>query len=143
MKQNKYDDPGFFERYSAMARSTGGLAAAGEWPVLRSMLPPLAGARVLDLGCGFGWHCRHARAMGAAAVTGIDLSERMLARAREMTDDPAITYLRAAIEDVDLPPGSFDLVLSSLAFHYVADLAPVLAAVHRLLVPGDLAGITA
>ena len=136
MKQNKYDDPRFFARYAAMARSTGGLAAAGEWPVLRAMLPSLVGARVLDLGCGFGWHCRHVREMGAASVTGVDLSERMLARAREMTDDPAITYVRAAIEDVELPPASFDLVMSSLALHYVANLLPVFASVHRLLVPG-------
>ena len=136
MKQNKYDDPAFFARYAAMARSTGGLAAAGEWPVLRAMLPPLAGARVLDLGCGFGWHCRYVREMGAASVVGIDLSERMLARARDMGDDPAIAYVRAAIEDVDLPAASFDLVLSSLALHYVADFVPVFAKVQRLLVPG-------
>jgi len=136
MRQNKYDDAAFFDRYSAMARSTGGLAAAGEWLVLRAMLPPLSGARVLDLGCGFGWHCRYVREAGASAVTGVDLSRRMLAKAREMTDDPAVTYLHAAIEDVAFPPESFELVLSSLALHYVADIAPVFANVARLLVPG-------
>ncbi len=136
MKQNKYDDPQFFERYSAMPRSTGGLAAAGEWPVLRAMLPPLAGRRVLDLGCGFGWHCRYAREVGASLVVGVDLSERMLERARAMTDDPAITYVRSAVEDVAFPDGAFDVVLSSLAFHYVADLAPVFAAVNRWLAAG-------
>lgn len=91
---------------------------------------------MLDLGCGFGWHCRYARAMGAAAVVGVDLSARMLARARELTDDLAIDYVRGAIEDIDFPAGSFEVVLSSLAFHYVADLAGAFASVARVLVPG-------
>ena len=136
MKQNKYDDPAFFARYSAMERSTVGLARAGEWPVLRSMLPGLEAKRVLDLGCGFGWHCRHAAEAGARSVVGVDLSERMLERARGMTEDPRIVYVRSAIEDVGFPDGAFDLVLSSLAFHYVADLGPVFRAIHRMLVPG-------
>ncbi len=136
MKQNKYDEPGFFAAYSAMPRSVEGLQEAGEWPALRALMPPLAGTRVLDLGCGFGWHCRHMREAGAASVIGIDLSEKMLARARVMTDDPAIDYRRMAIEDIDFAPDSFDLVLSSLAFHYVADLEPVVARVWQCLKPG-------
>ena len=136
MKQNKYDDAAFFAAYSAMARSKEGLEAAGEWPALRALLPDFAGKRVLDLGCGFGWHCRYARAMGAAAVIGVDLSEKMLERARAETDDEAIVYERGAIEDVAYADGAFDVVLSSLAFHYVADLAAAFANVHRMLAPG-------
>ena len=64
MKENKYDDPTFFGKYSRMPRSKEGLAAAGEWHVLRRMLPPFEGKRVLDLGCGFGWHCRYAVEQG-------------------------------------------------------------------------------
>ena len=125
MKQNKYDEPEFFAAYSAMPRSMEGLEGAGEWPALKALMPSLGGARVLDLGCGFGWHCRYVREAGAASVVGIDLSERMLARARATTDDAAIDYRRMAIEDIDFVPDSFDLVLSSLAFHYVANFEPV------------------
>lgn len=89
MKQNKYDDPTFFANYSQMARSIGGLEAAGEWPAFRAMLPTLQNKNVLDLGCGFGWHCRYAREQGARWVLGIDLSEKMIARARESTNDAA------------------------------------------------------
>lgn len=136
MPQNKYDDPAFFAAYSAMPRSRGGLDAALEWPVLRAMLPDLRGKRVLDLGCGFGWHCRYAREQGAASVLGIDLSERMLARAAAMTADPAIEYRRAAIEELDLPAGAFDVVLSSLALHYVGRFDRVCRRVRHALVPG-------
>lgn len=133
MTQNIYDDPEFFAGYSRLPRSVGGLANAPEWPVLRSLIPDLSGGRVVDLGCGYGWFCRWAREQGAASVLGIDVSEKMLARARDQTPDPAIGYLRADMEHLDLPAGSFDLAYSSLALHYVADLAGLIAAVHRAL----------
>jgi SAM-dependent methyltransferase len=136
MAQNIYDDPQFFAGYSGLRRSVEGLAGAPEWPVLKALLPDLDGRRVVDLGCGFGWFCRFAHEAGAAEVLGVDLSENMLARAREMATDPAITYRRVDLEELDLPPASFDLAYSSLAFHYVADLPGLLATVARALVPG-------
>lgn len=136
MKQNKYDQPEFFAQYAAMARSTGGLEAAGEWHALRALLPDLKDKQVLDLGCGFGWHCRFARSDGARSVAGIDLSEKMLARAAALTDDPAITYRRMAIEDIDFPPASFDVAISSLALHYIARYDSVCRGVHHCLTDG-------
>jgi SAM-dependent methyltransferase len=133
VKQNKYDDPAFFEAYGQLLRSRAGLAGAGEWHAFRALLPDLRGRRVLDLGCGFGWHCRYARKQGARAITGVDLSERMLARAREMTIGSGILYVQCAIEDIQFDPGSFDIVLSSLAFHYVERFDLLAARVHRWL----------
>jgi SAM-dependent methyltransferase len=136
MAQNIYDEPGFFEGYSRLGRSIEGLAGAAEWPALRALLPDLHGARVADLGCGFGWFCRWARERGAAQVLGLDLSERMLARARGMTSDAAITYTRADLERLHLPEASFELAYSSLALHYVENLAGLVAETYRSLVPG-------
>lgn len=135
MKQNKYDDPAFFEKYSAMPRSRG-LASAAEWPAFRALLPSLSGKRVLDLGCGFGWHCRFAREAGAKSVVGVDLSEKMLARARAMTDDPDILYHQAAIEDFAIAANSFDVALSSLALHYVERFDRVCEGLHQGLADG-------
>jgi len=135
VKQNKYDEAEFFDRYSEMPRSVDGLAAAGEWDALRSLLPDLKDARVLDLGCGFGWHCRYAWEHGARTVVGVDLFERMLARARAESD-AAIVYRRSAIEDFDYPVEAFDLVISSLAFHYVDRFDLVCRAVYRSLTVG-------
>ena len=136
MKENKYDDSVFFEQYSHMPRSEQGLSAAGEWPALKALLPELAGKRVLDLGCGFGWHCRYAAEHGAARVLGTDLSQRMLERARAMTDSPVVEYRRAAIEDMRPAPAAWDVVLSSLALHYVEDYAGVCRMVWDALSPG-------
>jgi SAM-dependent methyltransferase len=82
---------------------------------------------VLDLGCGFGWFCRFARQQGAASVLGVDVSERMLARAKAETSDPAISYQRADLERLTLASDSFDVAYSSLALHYIANLEALLA----------------
>ena len=60
MKENFYDNQPFFDKYSAMARSQKGLEGAGEWPTLKTMLPDFKNKVVLDLGCGYGWHCMYA-----------------------------------------------------------------------------------
>lgn len=136
MKENKYDDGPFFEKYARMARSREGLKGAGEWKSLEKILSDFASRRVLDLGCGYGWHCVYAAEHGALSVLGTDISEKMLAVARNRTDAPEISYERAAMEDLDFAPGSFDVVLSSLALHYVEDYAGLARRVRGWLAPG-------
>lgn len=136
MKQNKYDDVNFFSSYKKMPRSVKGLEAAGEWHVFKALLPDLRNKRVLDLGCGFGWHCRYAREQQASSVIGVDISEKMLQKAREMTDDPNISYIQMAIEDIDFPDAQFDVVISSLAFHYIEPFASVCKKVYAWLKAG-------
>lgn len=136
MTQNIYDNDEFFEGYSRLARSVEGLDGAPEWPALRALLPDMHGLRVLDLGCGFGWFCRWARQAGAVRVLGIDVSEKMLARAKVTEPDAAVEYIREDLETLELPSASFDSAFSSLALHYIRDLDRLLAGVHRALVPG-------
>jgi SAM-dependent methyltransferase len=134
--QNIYDTPEFFAGYQRLNRSVHGLDGAPEWPAIQAMLPGLTGRRVVDLGCGFGWFARWARGQGAAEILGIDLSENMLARARAETNDEAIRYMQADMEDLVLSEASFDLAYSSLAFHYIADLGRLFGTAHRALAPG-------
>jgi SAM-dependent methyltransferase len=136
MTQNIYDDPTFFDGYSRLPRSVGGLASAPEWPVLRTMLPDVRGLRVVDLGCGFGWFCRWVREAGAANVLGLDVSAKMLERARSETSDAAISYAQADLAALELGKGRFDLAYSSLALHYIEDVGRLMAQVHAALVPG-------
>ncbi|MGM4982040.1 MULTISPECIES: class I SAM-dependent methyltransferase [Rhizobium] len=136
MTQNIYDDPGFFEGYSRLQRSVDGLAGAAEWPAIRALLPDLHALDVVDLGCGFGWFCRWAAEHGAAGVLGLDVSDNMLARARAETTDARIRYDKADLERLQLPAGGFDLVYSSLAFHYIKDFAGLLINIRQALKPG-------
>jgi SAM-dependent methyltransferase len=136
LAQNIYDTPEFFEGYSRLDRSVRGLDGGPEWPALRALLPDMRGRRLLDLGCGFGWIARWAVEQGAAGALGVDLSENMLARARAETADGRIRYLKADLETIELPKESFDVVVSSLALHYVRDFARLAGQAFGSLVSG-------
>jgi SAM-dependent methyltransferase len=102
------------------------------------MLPALQGTRVLDLGCGMGQLAAHLAEAGSAEVIGVDISERMLALAAAAHTHPRVTYLREAIERVTFPGDRFDLVVSSLAFHYVEDYAGLVRRIAGWLAPGGV-----
>jgi len=136
MAQNVYDDESFFAAYARLPRSVDGLNGAPEWPSVRGMLPSIEKRAVLDLGCGYGWFCRWAATNRAREIVGVDLSERMLERARRDSESMPIEYERADLDELRLTPSSFDLVYSSLAFHYVADLDRLLSEVATAIVPG-------
>ena len=135
---NIYDDKAFFDAYSRMARSTGGLEAAGEWHQLQPLFPAMEGSRVLDLGCGYGWHCKYAVEQGAAEALGLDLSEKMIAEARARNADPRIRYEVCGIAEYSYPAGYYDLVVSNLALHYLADLDDIYRKVFSTLRPGGV-----
>ncbi|QNU68093.1 class I SAM-dependent methyltransferase [Ruminiclostridium herbifermentans] len=136
MKQNKYDDSIFFEKYSNMERSKNGLEAAGEWHELKKMMPNFLNKRVLDLGCGFGWHCRYAAENGAKSAIGVDISQKMLSEARKKTSSEKIQYICMPIEEIDFPTDSFDVVISSLAFHYIQSFEDILSKISKCLING-------
>ncbi len=118
--QNIYDNPDFFAGYSALRNNEQGFNAVLEQPAIRALLPPLKGLDILDIGCGFGDFCRYAREEGAVSVLGIDVSEKMLAVAQEKTQDVAIEYQCVPIEKFTTSK-TFDVIVSSLTFHYVED----------------------
>lgn len=136
MKENKYDEKNFFMKYSEMERSRKGLKGAGEWHELQKILPDFKGRKVLDLGCGYGWHCKYAVQNGADSVLGIDISRRMLETAEQKNYDEKIDYRCASMEDLRFPEETFDVVLSSLAFHYVKDFEPLVRNISSWLKNG-------
>lgn len=137
MAQNVYDDPDFFEGYAQLARSIEGLDGAPEWPTLRGLVGDVTDDDVVDLGCGYGWFCRWAAEQGAASVLGLDVSERMLARAREERNDRrVITYERVDLDAVELAADSVDIAYSSLTLHYLTDLDRLIGMLSGALRPG-------
>lgn len=95
---------------------------------------PGATLSVLDLGCGTGL-CGPCLRPLAARLVGVDLSARMLDKARERglydaLDCAELTAWLAACDD------SFDLVLAADVFVYLGDLSAVFADVRRVLRPG-------
>jgi SAM-dependent methyltransferase len=133
--QNIYDDPAFFAGYSTLERFGAGWERAAEHADLLALLPDVAGRRVLDLGCGAGQLARHLATSGAAEVLAVDVSERMLALARAGWAHPRVTYQRTAIEAATFAPGSFDLIVSALALHYVEDYRGLVVRIAAWLAP--------
>lgn len=137
-QQNIYDNNVFFEGYKRIRENPANANNLFEIPALFSMMPNLEGKRILDLGCGFGEHCRQFVQLGAEKVVGIDISKKMLEVARAENENPKITYLNMPMEEIGQLSDTFDVVVSSLAFHYVEDFGGVIKNVYELLVPGGI-----
>lgn len=137
-KQNIYDNEKFFSEYRKLREREVNANNLFELPTLYSLIPDLNGKRVLDLGCGTGERCIDYLKRGAVKVTGIDISEKMLAVARSENSDPAITYLNKPMEDLGEIDDELDVVISSLALHYVEDFTGVVKNVYRLLSDGGI-----
>jgi SAM-dependent methyltransferase len=131
----QYDDPVFFSRYRQMRLQRSGLNEALEQPALARLLPPVTGADVLDIGCGDGTLARFLADQGARHVLGIDPSRQMLAVAASHRNS-RVRYCRASAESFALAPGTVDLVVSSLALHYVAGYEELVRRVAQWLRPG-------
>jgi len=135
---NEYDNETFFAEYAKMPRSQGGLRSAGEWHQLKPLFPPLQGKCVLDLGCGYGWHCKFAAEQGAARVLGLDLSRNMIEEAKRRNPAREIEYRVCGIEEYDYPPNTWDCVISNLALHYIEDIEGIFEKVRGTLKPGGV-----
>lgn len=131
-----YDDNKFFQAYAQMSRSKNGLESAGEWHQLRPLFPDMNGKSVLDLGCGYGWHCKYVVQMGALEVLGIDSSKKMIEKATAENSDERIKYEVCGIEEYAYPKNTYDLVVSNLVLHYIEDLENIYQKVHRTLKGG-------
>ena len=128
-----YDNETFFSQYAQMSRSREGLKAAGEWHQLKPLFPPLEGKCVLDLGCGYGWHCRFCKEQGAAQILGIDSSQRMIEEARRRDGENGISYRVCGVEEYEFPESAWDLVVSNLVLHYIQNLDYVFEQVWKTL----------
>ena len=136
--RNIYDNSEFFAAYAEMGRSKDGLKAAGEWHQLQPLFPKLQGKKVLDLGCGYGWHCKYAAQMGATEILGIDSSQKMIAKAVADNSDDKIKYKVCGVEEYIYPENTYDLVVSNLVLHYIENLANVYQKVYCTLKVGGI-----
>ncbi|HXG29111.1 MAG TPA: methyltransferase domain-containing protein [Nevskiales bacterium] len=110
--------------------------------------PLLEGCRVLDLGCGSGRDVYLlAQLVGPhGEVVGVDMTDEQLAVAQQHRDWHAerfgyanVRFVKGYIEQLDaldLPPGSFDVIVSNCVVNLSPDKPAVLAGVQRLLKPG-------
>ncbi|HEX6700637.1 MAG TPA: methyltransferase domain-containing protein [Gaiellaceae bacterium] len=108
------------------------------WPPLFVELAHIrAGDRVLDVGCGTGGYSIAIAAATSARVTGVDESERFIARAREKPG--AATFVVGDAERLPFDAASFDRVLLSLVLHQLERPEAALSEAFRVLGDGGIA----
>jgi SAM-dependent methyltransferase len=112
-------------------------------PLSRTVVPlaaPAEGERVLDLACGTGVIARAVAPLvgSSGSVVGVELRPPMLAVARSLPapDGAEIEWREGDATALDLPDGSFDLVVCQQGLQFFDDPAPAIAEAHRVLRPG-------
>jgi malonyl-CoA O-methyltransferase len=101
-----------------------------EQMVVMSLLPPVSGRRVLDVGCGTGRYMRLVGALGAEVV-GVDLSAAMLSRARQA----GAAVARGDMAALPVASAACDIVLCGLSIMDIARLGTVIGEFARVLRP--------
>ncbi|GHJ41762.1 class I SAM-dependent methyltransferase [Streptomyces sp. TS71-3] len=109
---------GAYERFKSLP-----VSRCVEQPSILGLFGDLHGRSVLDLACGTGFYARHARALGASRVLGVDVSEAMLGYARnvEARQAAGIEYLAADAAALPASLGAFDVVTAVFLLNYAAD----------------------
>ena len=110
-----------------------------KWRRLSPHIAPLAGRRVLDVGCGNGYHCWRMRGAGAAEVIGIDPSPLFCLQfqaLRRYIDEPAVNVLPMGIEQLPAELGAFDTVFSMGVLYHRRSPLEHLQALRGALRPG-------
>ena len=126
------------QRYRAWRKRTLGVVTERlEMAAILEFLDPVEGKRVLDAGCGDGAYSLAATERGAL-VTGVDLSEELLAaaRARSAARGVAVDWRQGDVMALPFPDSSFDLAMAITLLCLVPDPRRAVRELSRVLVPG-------
>lgn len=135
MSQNIYDNEVFFTEYTKL-RSGKNYNNYLEQPAISKLLPDVKGKTILDIGCGYGYNCLTFAENGAKKVIGIDISNNMLEIAKEQSSHPCVEYCRMDMSEISDLETNFDIVYSSLAFHYSDNFQKLIEDIYTLLNKG-------
>lgn len=135
MKQNVYDNNNFFNQYEELREKNKNKNANDliEIPNFRKLVPDVKNKSILDLGCGYGENDKYYKEQGAKYVLGTDISSKMLEFAEKNNKIDGIEFKKIAMEDISSINQKFDIIISSLAFHYIKDFDKLIEDCYKLL----------
>ena len=138
MKQNIYDDTEFSTQYDNLRMKEKGRNANDliEIPNFRKLMPEVKGKSILDLGCGYGENDKFYKEQGAKYVLGIDISKHMIEEANKANKIDGIDFKVMEMEEISNINYKFDIVMSSLAFHYIENFEKLIKDINKILEPG-------
>ena len=102
----------------------------------------LAGKRVLEIGCGMGFHSELLVRAGAI-LTSVDLSQTSVDATRRRFELKGLSgdIRQMDAEQLDFPDDSFDFVWSWGVIHHSSHTGRIVRQIHRVLKPGGDAGV--
>lgn len=126
----------YWDRWNEQREHKLNRAQERQWDVVRGWVSGLGrrNLRILDVGCGAGWLSGRLREFGE--VTGIDFTANIMARARQKYPD--VRFICDNFATVDLPDGSFDLIVHLEVLAHVPDQHAFMEKCKRLLSPGGV-----
>ena len=130
----------FLRQVYGMDLSQHGLTDQGELQLLADYLKTHSHQKVLDLGCGNGRITEYLASFSGAGFHGIDISEEAIREARERTRAHAdrLRFSIANLNHLDLPPRSYDLILSIDTLYYADNPIQLLRDIRSLLKEGGV-----
>ncbi len=95
------------------------------------------GKNILDLGCGSGDEIDFFKKAGAKGVYGIDSSELMIEKAKQIVKSPKRLFV-ANILNLPFPNNKFDIIVANLLLYYISDLDSAWKEIARVLKKGGI-----
>ena len=125
-----YDDLSFFDNYIELRNAENNYNDLIEQPIVFDLIGDVKGKSVLDIGCGYGAMTVKLADAGAQSVVGLDVSEKMITKAKIENQRNNIAYKILSAEKLSELNESFDAIVSCLAIHYIEDLNKLFADIY-------------
>lgn len=129
---NFYDNEDFFQGYMNIRKQQLNYNNSIEEPSMIEIIGDISNKTILDLGCGTGELSKRL-SENAQNILGIDISQKMLNVANEKNSRSNIEYKNLSLENISILNQKFDVIVSSLAFHYVENFQKLITDISRLL----------
>ncbi|WP_414052618.1 class I SAM-dependent methyltransferase [Macrococcus animalis] len=132
MSQNIYDNEHFYKGYTMIRNNKLSYNEMIEMPVMKAELPDIEGKTVLDIGCGMGKFIQYMLDMNPKQIVGLDISNNMISYAKDSINDERVSFVVSDILSFETET-KFDVIVSSLAFHYVEDYEALIQKLNGML----------
>ena len=133
MKDSFFENRTSIKAYTEKCAEPDSAKNSLEEPHFLNLVGSVAGRIIWDLGCGQGGFGKHCVTNGCKSYHGYDKSEQMLSVARRMQISDRAQFTHCAVEEIDVPERSIDLITSRLVFQYLPDISDVFSSIYHAL----------
>ncbi|MFC6291533.1 class I SAM-dependent methyltransferase [Macrococcus epidermidis] len=137
MSQNIYDNEHFYKGYTKIRNNKLSYNEMIEMPVMKEELPDIKGKTVLDIGCGMGKFIQYMLELNPKQIVGLDISNNMISYAKEHVNDERVSFVVSDILSYETDI-KFDVIVSSLAFHYIEEYEALVLKLFGMLNNGGI-----